>query len=362
MINICSHGDPLNPKTWSGTPENICRELLKNDLLGKTIDFTLNPIFRKPLHLLSRIYYNQKPELNRGKILKIARSSYVALSFSHTKSLNILHMSNMGLPMFLNFKNQKHFLYLDSTWNMWSSYSSYREEYSSLFVEQVEELEFKMYQQLEHIFTVSKCVKTNLIEHYQVPESKITVVGTGRGKIQPYFGTKEYANKEILFIAKNRFIDKGGPLLIHAFNEVSNHLPGAKLHIVGLDNHISTYLNKNIIIHGFLPLNELETLFNKCSLFVMPSLNEPWGLVYLEALACKIPIVGMNRNAFPEISNDGGYGFLLNNNDHNELADIIIKAFSDPKELERKGKEGQDWCLKNFSWENTVNKMILQIL
>ena len=90
----------------------------------------------------------------------------------------------------------------------------------------------------------------------------------------------------------------------------------------------------------------------------MPSINEPWGLVYLEALACKMPIIGLNRNSFPEISADGKYGFMIDEPDSDRLSEILIDAFSDTQRLEEMGIQGQDYCLKNFSWNNTVTKIV----
>lgn len=113
--------------------------------------------------------------------------------------------------------------------------------------------------------------------------------------------------------------------------------------------------------YGFIPIEELQDIFNNSSLFLMPAINEPWGLVYLEALACKMPIIGLNRNSFPEISEYGKYGFGLDNANPEELAKIILNAFDNPEQLKEMGQKAQEYCLNKFSWNNTVSKIIKTI-
>lgn len=90
----------------------------------------------------------------------------------------------------------------------------------------------------------------------------------------------------------------------------------------------------------------------------MPAINEPWGLVYLEALSCKTPIIGLNRNAFPEICNFGQYGFILEKPDPEELANVIMAALKDQEKLAEMGLAGQEFVTGNFTWERVTDKII----
>jgi len=211
---------------------------------------------------------------------------------------------------------------------------------------------------MEHIFTISEYVKDDLIHHYQINPQKITVVGTGLGVIKPYLGAKDYSNGKILFAAKGRFEDKGGNLVLKAFEMASTTNPNMELIIVGQNEYTEQLKGKNIKTYGFISIEELQNIFNECSLFLMPAINEPWGLVYLEALACKMPIVGLNRNSFPEISQNGKYGFGLDDENPEKLCKVLLEAFSDNKKLEEMGKAGQEFCLEKFSWSKTVSRIM----
>ena len=184
--------------------------------------------------------------------------------------------------------------------------------YSEMLLIDAERLEKIAYHQMTHIFSISEFVKKNLVEHYEVKPEKITVVGTGPSEfIKPFHGEKSYSNGKILFAAKDRFTDKGGHLVLEAFKIASQRNSHLELSIVGQNEYTEKLNLPNIKAYGFLRVDELQEIFNKSSLFLMPAINEPWGLVYLEALACKTPIVGLNRNSFPEIADYGNYGFGL---------------------------------------------------
>src|SRR5690554_2901678 len=86
------------------------------------------------------------------------------------------------------------------------------------------------------------------------------------------------------------------------------------------------------------------------------TVNEPWSLVYLEALACKMPIIGLNPNAFPGISGYGSYGYILK--DITALATLLTELPTKGKELQAKVEAGHKHCPKAYTGENTVDKMI----
>lgn len=362
-LNICSLSDPTNPKTWSGTTFNLYSELKRIDCLGTAFSSTatLSKFKRRLLNLISKIYYMNSVDTERGFWDRYLNAKRVENETAISNSNLTLHTGTLDLP-FLSFpQNQKHYLFCDSTWNLWSSYSTGMKGYSKRLLKDAEKLEIESYLQMEHIFPISEYVKDNLVNHYGVDYNKITVVGTGLGVIKPYFGLKNYSNGKILFAAKGRFEDKGGFLVLEAFEIALKSNPNLELIIVGQNDYTEKINLPNVKTYGFLQIEELQNIFNDSSLFIMPAINEPWGLVYLEALACKIPIVGLNRNSFPEISWNGEYGFVLNDVDTNELSEILVDVFCNCQKLAEIGSKGQEYCLKNFSWSNTVSKIISTI-
>ncbi len=247
----------------------------------------------------------------------------------------------------------------DSTWDIWASHST---DISDHLRRKIDAIEGRCLSHVTHIFTTGKYVKENLVEHYRIPENNITVVGTGLGKITPYEGIKDYRNKKILFIAKERFAEKGGHLLINAFRQAHAIDPELRLTIVGGAGAVGAIPDHpGITVLGFIPWEQLQGLFNTHSLYAMPALSEPWGLVYLEALKCRMPILGLNRCAFPEISGNGAHGLGFDLPDAGTIAQGLVDAFRDPERLENMGSAGSLFCAKNFSWEKTVDSIIARI-
>lgn len=362
-LNICSLGEPTDPKTWSGTPFNLYSELIKMNCLGSAFNSipTTNKYERKLIRLINKYFYKNSVDLGRGFLYRYLHSKKVIRETKKSNSNLTLHMGTLDLPFFRIPKDQKHYLFCDTTWDLWSKCSTNMKGYTKKLLIDADKLEKKAYHQMEHIFSISEYVKNNLIDHYKVVPEKITVVGTGLGVIEPFKGKKDYSNGKILFAAKGRFDDKGGGVVLEAFKIALKSNPKLELSIVGQNEYAKKINLPNVKVYGFIPIEELQGIFNDSSLFLMPAINEPWGLVYLEALVCKTPIIGLNRNSFPEISDYGNFGFGLDDADPEKLSKIILNAFENPKQLEEMGQRSQEYCLNKYSWNNTVSRILQTI-
>jgi len=219
-------------------------------------------------------------------------------------------------------------------------------------------LEYKSYSQVDHIFTTGHFIKDNLVSHYNVPAEKISVVGTGLGGVKPFFGEKNYSNKKILFTAKGRFKDKGGELVVKAFEHALKKDPELQMTIVGCQEGTLYGNHPNITTLGFIDQEQLQSIFETHSLFIMPALYEPWGLVYLEAMGCKMPIMGLDRNSFPELSGYGKHGFVIKDTNPAVVGDALVAAFKNPENLRQMGEDAQAYCLKTYSWQNVASKIV----
>lgn len=96
------------------------------------------------------------------------------------------------------------------------------------------------------------------------------------------------------FLYVGRLIDvKNVKFLVERFNEL-----GKDLTIVGcgiLESELRLIAKPNIIFHGFVPNEQLANIYNSHDVFILPSLNEPWGLVVEEALFYSLPVIVSNQ-------------------------------------------------------------------
>ena len=111
-----------------------------------------------------------------------------------------------------------------------------------------------------------------------------------------------------------------------------------------------------IWIDHFISREDLIHLHSQATVFVCPSIYEPFGLVILEAMACETPVVASNVGGIPEIVVEGETGYLVDfdpadpESFTSALADRMEKLLSDPALAAKMGKAGRVRVLQHFGW------------
>jgi len=210
---------------------------------------------------------------------------------------------------------------------------------------------------LNHVFCTSRAAADDVIGT-GVDADRVTVIGTGTGPIRPYEGPKDFTSAKVLFVAQQRAEEKGLSLLLRAFELVRSANASATLTVVGGSGKLDPdRLPQGVEVLPRVDLATLQSLFEQATLFAMPALFEPWGLVYLESLLCRTPVLGLRRMGYPEIAGGGRYGFIVDRPDPGLVADGILSALSDPACLATMGKEGQANVLARFTWAAAAERI-----
>jgi glycosyltransferase involved in cell wall biosynthesis len=92
---------------------------------------------------------------------------------------------------------------------------------------------------------------------------------------------------------------------------------------------------------GTIPRRELVDRYRRASVFCLPSRQEGFGIVFLEAMACGKPIVAARAAAVPETVMDGETGLLVDPEDPTALARAIAALLSDPDLRRGMGEAGR---------------------
>lgn len=350
-IAFASIGDPRDARTWSGTPRNLILALEEAGCCVTGVDLQLPQVIRRLLKGLSLGMGMGSDYMRMRATRRIVTARHRLKSHQPKPTI---HMGTLTIPVgSTRTGGGPHYIFIDSTFHLLSNneFTGYDVLQKSRF----DALERWSFHSAKHLFAISEYVREDLIGHYGVPPERITVVGTGRGKITPYFGTKEYKDGTVLFVAKERFEEKGGRLLLDAFQKLTSVHPKVKL-IMVCERKYQALVESvpNAVFKTSLPWEELESLFHQAALFAMPALHEPWGLVYLEALASRCAVLGLERNALAEITGGGKHGFLVRHATPAAIADALISAFSDAEKLRSMAAAGQEHCLSTYSWARTA--------
>ena len=219
----------------------------------------------------------------------------------------------------------------------------------------------------DHIICISNNTKNDLIEHYSVDESKISVIYLGSNFISSEtIRDKTFTKIPYLLFVGKRSGYKNFYMLIQAFANSKFLRENFRIVAVGGgmfdSNEISLLRNFNLENH----VNQVDAgdeklanYYSNAEALIYPSLYEGFGLPPIEAMALGCPVFASNAGSIPEVCGDAAIYFDPRNAEH--LTHIIESSLSDSKLLKEITALG---ILKsqNFTWERTARETMMVYL
>ena len=137
--------------------------------------------------------------------------------------------------------------------------------------------------------------------------------------------------------------------LLHAAAILRARVPGIKVRIVGRGPewevvsrlHAALGLGDSVALLGDLTRERLAEEYVNASVFCLPSVQEGFGIVFLEAMAAELPVVACRIAAIPEVVLDGTTGLLVGPRDPGALAEALERLIGEPALARRLGQEGR---------------------
>lgn len=115
-------------------------------------------------------------------------------------------------------------------------------------------------------------------------------------------------------------------------------------------------VDEQVRFAGYVP--HAARLMQSWDVFVLPSIEEPFGLVCVEAMASELPVVASRVGGIPEIVKDGETGLLVPPADDEALAGALVRLAGDPELRRRLGKAGRARFLELFTVEAMAKKTL----
>jgi glycosyltransferase involved in cell wall biosynthesis len=112
-------------------------------------------------------------------------------------------------------------------------------------------------------------------------------------------------------------------------------------------------LGSQVTLTGPLHSAQLAATYQAHQLFVLPSVNEAYGIVYVEAQQFGLPVIGTTAGGAAEIIRSGYNGYLIQPDDSAALARLLASVHADRKTLEILGKNARAAYLQHPTWEDT---------
>jgi glycosyltransferase involved in cell wall biosynthesis len=226
------------------------------------------------------------------------------------------------------------------------------------------------------ILTLSKRIKRELINEYQIDPSKITIY---RYKLSDIFhpqvskDIKAILNPDgpVVLTLCRMSPEKGLEFLIEAAKDIVNKVPNVKIVIKGssFNEKYKDKLTKlvhqdgleaHVVFLKFSPYSEVPKYLSASDVFVLPSISEGLPTVVLEAMATGIPVVATNVGGVPDILEDGDNGLLVSPGKPRALAEAIIRLLRDEGLRERLRERGFQTVQKVR--ESDIEELIMKFI
>ncbi|MCB4790574.1 MAG: glycogen synthase [Elusimicrobia bacterium] len=253
-------------------------------------------------------------------------------------------------------------------------------------------IEKTAYKNADGVIAISESMKEDAHNLYGVELNKIRLIHNGidTNEFRPVLDKEilgEYGIDKklpyILFVG--RITRQKG--IIHLVNAIKHIKPVCQIVLcagapdtkeIGLEMKLNiekakrVSKNRIIWISEMLPRKDLIAVYSGASVFICPSVYEPFGIINLEAMACKIPVVATKVGGIPEVVVHGKTGILVpitqksstevEPRDKEKFAYDIAKAvnslLASPKNLKEMGLKARRRVIEHFSWASIAEKTI----
>lgn len=233
------------------------------------------------------------------------------------------------------------------------------------------DIDIELYNRADAVLTASRYERDHLISRGVRPEQLQSIdlapADLQQGEGKRFRERHQLENRPlILFIARKQEY-KGYHTLRRALSKVCEAVPNACLIAIGPDATGEPtpppVADGSFLDLGEIPMSEIQhkaDALAAADVFCMPSTAEAFGIVYVEAWAYGMPVVGGPAPAACELIQDSAAGFCVTEQNENQVADHLIRILRDRELRTTMGLAGQQLVHDRYNWE-TVASRHLQI-
>lgn len=212
----------------------------------------------------------------------------------------------------------------------------------------INRLEWSLTYEAWRVITASRFMAEEVRGYFQVPPDKIDVIPNGveTGRFDVFDGRDLSAfrarwaapdEKIVLFIGRMQS-EKGPQLLVEAAPHVLAQVPRAKFILAGNGALVDPLrgrahelrIGDRLQVTGFVTDQDRDMLYKVADVAVFPSLYEPFGIVALEAMAAKCPVVVSNVGGLKEVVKDNETGIVVHPDSVESLSWGILHTLQHP--------------------------------
>ncbi|BEL09111.1 glycosyltransferase family 4 protein [Actinoplanes sichuanensis] len=182
----------------------------------------------------------------------------------------------------------------------------------------------------------------------------------------------ELSDRPVVVCVSRLVPRKGQDMLIRALPEIRRRVPGAALLLVSggpyrkalerlaRENNVEC----DVVFTGSVPWAELPEHYAAGDVYAMPCRTraagldvEGLGIVYLEASATGLPVVGGDSGGAPDAVREGETGYVVGGSDVPAIAARVAELLADPAKATAMGKAGRAWVEQEWRWETQAARL-----
>lgn len=230
---------------------------------------------------------------------------------------------------------------------------------------------YETFRSSKAVMLVSKKLKDIGEESFPQEKSKFVVISNGVNpdalEPSPRIDDKESEDGSQTILSVSYLIPrKGIDINIRAIKKLVRKYPKLKYIVVG-DGRQREYLEnlakdlglkKHVVFVGLVDHKTALNYMKKCDIFSLPSWNEAFGVVYVEAMACGKPVIGCRGEGIEDFVKDKVHGLLVQPKDPDSLAEAMDFLLSHQEEREKIGECAQKLVFEKYTWAENAEKTI----
>jgi glycosyltransferase involved in cell wall biosynthesis len=241
-----------------------------------------------------------------------------------------------------------------------------------LLFELLSRLEGHNARRADAVLTTSEYCRAAIRRHYRVAPDRVRLVPEGidlpRWRRLAEQVPQASDGATILCVAR-QYPRKHVADLLRALPAVRRAVPRARAVIAGdgpehaalLRLAAELDLGSTVTFTGALPDDQLARLYREADLFCLPSVQEGFGIVFLEAMACGLPVVATRSAAIPEVVPDRQAGVLVPPGDVAALAHALVELLARPRLRATYGAFGREY-VERFDWDEVARVFLQQVV
>jgi len=216
----------------------------------------------------------------------------------------------------------------------------------------------------KHIVCSSEWIRQHFLRPYRY--KSVTIPPGVDTKLFRKQGSERAAHTMLFVVAdlSHACEYKGLPMLLRALYEVRQRNIPAKLVVVGDGDMKESYqtwvrthgLESVVEFTGRLQGEELEQAYAGASFFVLPTSNDSYPTVILEAMAAGLPVISTTVGDIPTMVDDSVNGYVIPPNDTDALVEKMSILLTDPLKLASFGVAAQQKIAHGFGWQGRAER------